>query len=196
MFWNSPGAPLLTSWQAEVELAQEAGDTPLLGTNDGPPLLASLSQTPAAQAFLKQRADTAAPVVLAGGLGLAWLNLLLFDSGNRRAVGASTLFSGCDDACRMASYATAVAAVSPLRAAPGEAPAGAVDLLTPQARPGASSSWDALAMWALADDQGWEHADGQSLPGDFQAWMAGGLIFFMIAVSLLAGALINAAPGV
>ncbi len=183
----------MAAW-LQVEFAQEAGDAPLLRLSDGPSLLAPLSQTPAAQAFLEQRADISTPLVLSGGLGLGWLNLLFWGAENRLVNRALILYSGGDDACSMASHAIA-GAVSPLRAAPGQTPEGLVEFLIPEARPGANGSWDTLPMWALSDEQGWSLAPGWSSHINLQAWLTGGLIFFLIAVSLLAGVLLNVTPG-
>ena len=199
MLWNSSSQSAVDSWQAELEFALEAGDTPLLQVGGSQQTLTGLTSANALAILAEHRNDLVRPVIVIGGASSVWLSALFQASpANPHVATGAVLFAGTDNATRIASNACAPSTRSRLRRSPGDAPAGFVEVLLPDAFPGAPFGWDALAPSVLEMDDLPVAAQSahQSVAthADWLAWLGAGIALALIAVTLLAGALLNAVP--
>jgi hypothetical protein len=199
MLWNSSSQTAVDTWQAELEFALEAGDTPLLQVGGNQQTLAGLTSANALEILAEQRSDLVCPVILIGGASSVWLAALFQSSPANAHVATSTvLFAGVDGSTRIASSASAANARSRLRRSPGDAPTGFVELLLPDAFPGAPFGWDALAPSIVAMGVLPSEIQAANQPvashADWLAWLGTGITLALLAVTLLAGALLNAVP--
>ena len=199
MLWNSSSQTAVDTWQAELEFALEAGDTPLLQLGGSQQALEGLTSANALDILAEQRSDLVCPVILIGGASSVWLAALFQSSpANTHVATGTVLFAGVDGATRIASSASAANARSRLRRSPGDAPTGFVELLVPGTFPGAPCGWDALAPSVL--EMGVFPPEMQSAyqpvatHADWLAWLGTGIALALLAVTLLAGALLNAVP--
>jgi len=199
MLWNSSSQSTVDIWQAELEFALEAGDTPLLQVGGSQQTLTGLTSANALSILADHRNDLVRPVILIGGASSVWLTALFHSSpANAHVAAGAVLFAGADNATRIASHACAASTRSRLRRSPGDAPAGLAELLLPDAFPGTPFGWDALAPAVLEmDDYPSEvQSAHQSIAphADWLAWLGTGIALALLAVTLLAGALLNAVP--
>lgn len=198
MLWNSSSQTAVDTWQAELEFALEAGDTPLLQVGGSQQTLAGLTSANALEILAEQRSDLVRPVILIGGASSIWLAALFQSSPANALVATGTvLYAGADGATRIASSASAANARSHLRRSPGDAPTGFVELLVPGAFPGAPFGWDALAPSVLEVGVPPEMQSAHqpvATHADWLAWLGIGITLALLAVTFLAGALLNAVP--
>jgi hypothetical protein len=162
--------------------------------------LAGLTSANALEILAEQRSDLVRPVILIGGASSVWLAALFQSSpANAHVATGTVLFAGVDGATRIASSASAANARSRLRRSPGDAPTGFVELLLPGAFPGAPFGWDALALsscgrWAFFPSEMQAAHQPVASHADWLAWLGTGITLALLAVTLLAGALLNAVP--
>ena len=174
---------LATLWRRELEMALEAGETPVLALGwdtlhpDSFFALAALGE------LARRRPGAVDPQIVAGGEGDLWLLGGIQWSPNRSG---GVVYGGNDSATFAASLTLAESTDSVL--AGPNLPLGMAWLLTPTAAPGSGRSEGEYLPFALAQDE-FSPLPAPPRASDWVTWLEGWAIA-LLAVGLLVGAAI------
>lgn len=191
IFWTRLPAVIQGEWQTEIDRSLEAGQAPVLNLGENSQPLGTLPLLAALRAFVTQRADVTAPLILAGGDPGLWLALFMQARSPellRRSPDPTVVFAGADLVTYLASQTT----LQPehlweTAQTPNATPAAMTPLFAPALPASVPPAWESLpfSLTAGASAQRSAHRAPVTNTETWTGWLAIALALGLILSALL-----------